>query len=231
MTSAIHRTAKETKNQYAAQMGEDLGGVFYAIWQEAARLHNGWHEYVQLFGTKPSRIALMNDAAPQFFRMIQDELLDMIILRIARLTDPPKSTGKSNLTIQQLPVRINEESFRHEVVTLIDAAVAAARFCRDRRHRQIAHHALDLSLGLPTQPMPDLTRENIAAAIEGLSKVLNAVGFHYLNSTTEFGLVSNLGGAVALIRVLDDGVQKKAERMACLQRGEVPNDGARRQNL
>jgi hypothetical protein len=173
----------------------------------------------------------MNDAAPQFFRMIQDELLDMIVLRIARLTDQPRSTGKSNLTIRQLPARINEDVFRDEVVTLIDGAIAAAQFCRDQRHRRIAHRALDLSLGLPTQPLPDLTRGNVAAAIEGLSKVLNAVGFHYLRSTTEFGLVSNLGGAVALIRVLGDGVQKKAERAARLQRGEVPNDRPRRQNL
>jgi hypothetical protein len=76
-----------------------------------------------------------------------------------------------------------------------------------------------------------MTRENISAAIAGLSSVLNAVSFHYVNSTTEFGLVSNLGGAVVLIRILDDGVQKQAERMACLKRGKVPNDSVHRQNL
>jgi hypothetical protein len=88
----------------------------------------------------------MNEAAPQFFRIVQDELFDMIVLRIARLTDPPKSAGKSNLTIQQLPARINEELFRREVADLVDAAVTAANFCRDRRHRRIAHRDLDLSL-------------------------------------------------------------------------------------
>ena len=30
-------------------MGKDLGGVFYALWQEVAWLHNEWHEYLQLF--------------------------------------------------------------------------------------------------------------------------------------------------------------------------------------
>jgi hypothetical protein len=235
MTSAIHRTPEETKNHYVAAMGEDLGRVFYALWQEVVWLHNEWDEYVQLFGTKPSRIALMNDAAPRFFRMIQDELVDLIVLRIARLTDPPKSTGKSNLTIQQLPTQINDQSFSNEVLNLVkaavEAAVAAAEFCRTRRHRRIAHSALDLSLGVQKEPLPDLTRENIAATIASLAKVLNAVSFHYLNSTTEFGLVSNLGGALALIRILDDGVQKRAERMASLKRGEVPNNNVRRQNL
>src|SRR5437016_1294947 len=102
MTTATHRTPDETKKHHISQMGEELGSIFNELWQEVSRLHNDWHEYVQLFGTKQSRIALMNEAAPAFFRMVQDELFDMIVLRIARLTDPPKSAGKSNLTIQQL---------------------------------------------------------------------------------------------------------------------------------
>lgn len=231
MTSATHRTPEETKKHYVSLMGEELGSLFYALWQEVIWLHIEWHEFVELFGTKPSRIEVMNSAAPQFFRIVQDELFDMIVLRIARLTDSPKSVGKSNLTIRQLSTRIDEGAFQREVAELIDAAVTAANFCRDRRHRRIAHRSLDLSLGVPNEPLPGMSRENIRAAMAGLSNVLNAVSFHYANSKTEFGLVSNLGGALALIRVLDDGVQKKTERMACLKRGEVPSDSTRRQDL
>ena len=102
VTTATHYTPEQAKDHYVAAMGEDLGRIFYALWQDVFWLHNEWDEYLQLFGTKPSRIKLMNDAAPSFFRMIQNELVQMIVLRIARLTDPPRSTGKSNLTIQQL---------------------------------------------------------------------------------------------------------------------------------
>jgi hypothetical protein len=231
MASATHRTPEETKNHYISLMGDELGSFFYALWQEVAWLHNQWHEYVQLFGAKPSRIVLMNKAAPQFFRMIQDELFEMIALRIARLTDPPKSAGHSNLTIRQLIARIDVDSLRSKTGELIDAAITAAKFCRGWRHRRIAHYALDLSLGVSQEPLPDVTRENISAAMAALSKVLNGVSLHYLNSTTDFGLVSNLGGACSLIRILDDGVQRKAERMACLKRGEVPSDNVHRQNL
>src|SRR5205807_6827029 len=103
LPTATHRTPEETRNHYVSQMGGELGNLFYALWQEVAGLHNEWHEYVQLFGTNQSRIALMNEAAPAFFRIVQDELFDMTVLRIARITDPPKSAGKSNLTIRQLP--------------------------------------------------------------------------------------------------------------------------------
>lgn len=231
MTTATHRTPEETKNHHISQMGEELGSLFYALWQEVAWLYNEWHEYVQLFGTKQSRIALMNEAAPAFFRIVQDGLFDMIVLRIARLTDPPKSVGKSKLTVRQLPIKINEDAFRQKVTDLVDTAVAAADFCREHRHRHIAHRALDLSLGVTTDPLPNVTRENISGAMGGLAEVLNTVSYHYLNSTTDFGLISNLGGAVALIGVLDDGVQKKTERIAGLKRGELPADNSHRWGL
>lgn len=231
MTTATHRTPEETKSHYILQMGEELGPLFNELWQEVSRLHNDWHEYLQLFGTKQSRIALMNEAAPAFFRLVQDVLLDMIVLRIARLTDFPKSAGKSNLTIQQLPPGINDDPLRRKVTDLVSAAVAAAEYCRKRRHRRIAHRALELSLGVTTDPLPDLTRENINGAMAGLREVLNAVSHHYSNSTTDFALISNLRGAVALIGVLDDGVRKTKERIAALKRGELPPDFTSRLEL
>jgi len=224
MTSAIHRSPEETKNHYIAAMGEDLGRASYALWQEVVWLHNEWDEYVQLFGTKPSRITLMNKAAPRFFRMIQDELVDAVVIRIARLTDPPKSTGKSNLSIQQLPLLIKNESFSKEVLNLVTDALETAEFCRARRHRRIAHTSLDLALEVPKEPLTNLTRDNINAAMASLAKVLNAVTFHYLKSTTAFAVVSNPGGAQSLLRVVEYGLEKKEERMAALQRGELQHD-------
>jgi AbiU2 len=156
----------------------------------------------------------MNDAAPRFFRMIQDDLVDAIVLRIGRLTDPPKSAGKSNLTIRQLQSRIQDQQLLKQVSKLVDAAVKTAQPCRTRRHTRIAHNALDLALGVHNQPLPSLTRDNIGKAIEGLASVLNAISSHYLKSTTQFDIGSNPGGARALIRVLEDGVQKKTQRIA-----------------
>ncbi len=133
----------------------------------------------------------MNDTAPRFFRMIQDELVDAIVLRIACLTDPPKSTGKPSLSIQQLPSRIQDRQLSKQVADLVHATVSAAEFCRNRRHTTLAHNALDLALGVNKQAFPALTRDNIGKGIEALAKVLNAISFHYLKSTTAFDVVSN----------------------------------------
>ena len=97
------RTADEAKLEYITRMGEPLGKLFSALWQEAAWLQSKWIEYVELFGTKRSRIELLNKAAPAFFKVVQDSLWEDTIIHIARLTDPPKSAGKDNLTIHIAP--------------------------------------------------------------------------------------------------------------------------------
>jgi AbiU2 len=95
------RTASESKADHIARMGEGLGGVYDALWQEVAWIHSKWAEYVTLFGASPARIELMNQSAPSFFRTVQDSLWEGVLLHIARLTDPPKSKGKSNLSLRR----------------------------------------------------------------------------------------------------------------------------------
>ena len=109
---ATHKTAEESQKEYIEVMGEPLGKQFHALWQEVAWLYTKWGEYVALFGTKPSRIDLMNRTAPLFFRVVQDSIWEETILHIARLTDPPKSMGKENLSIQQLPLLVGDEGLR-----------------------------------------------------------------------------------------------------------------------
>ncbi|HZV82065.1 MAG TPA: hypothetical protein VFF53_07865, partial [Geobacteraceae bacterium] len=90
------RTAEEARANYIEHMGEPLGSVYHCLWQELAWLYSKWNEYVTLYGAKPSRLELLNDAAPHFFRVVQDALWEATILQIARLTDPPKSAGKED---------------------------------------------------------------------------------------------------------------------------------------
>lgn len=132
-----HRTADEVKRHHIEVMGDDLGSLYHALWNELAWLYSKWGEYVELFGTKPSRIDLVNKAAGHFFRIVQDSLWEDALLHIARLTDPPKSVGKENLTIRQLPQLIVKEPLKKNVSALVDVAVEKAEFCRDWRNRHI----------------------------------------------------------------------------------------------
>ena len=76
-------------------MGPRLGPVYNALWNEVAWLHAKLHEYKQLYGEKPARLELLNRAAGLFFRIVQDTLWEDTLLYLARLTDPPRSAGRS----------------------------------------------------------------------------------------------------------------------------------------
>ena len=56
-----------------------------------------------------------------------------------------------------------------------------------------------------------------------LGAILNSLTQHYLNSTTLFEFDGVPGGAPALLKVLQDGMKLKTERLAALKRGELPS--------
>ena len=207
-----HRTADEVKRHHIEVMGDDLGSLYHALWNELAWLYSKWGEYVELFGTKPSRIELVNTAAGHFFRIVQDSLWEDALLHIARLTDSLKSAGKENLTIKKLPQLIVNEPLNKNVSALIDVAVEKAEFCRDWRNRHIAHKDLKLALSSGAEPLKPASRAKVKEALSSISDVLNALSNHYMDSTTMFEDVGNVGGAVSLLYVIDDGLRAEEER-------------------
>jgi hypothetical protein len=214
-----HKTAEEVRDSHVKAMGEALGTLYHALWNETAWLYMKWDEYVELFGTKPSRIDLLNESAGLFFRIIQDSLWEDLLIHIARLTDPPKSAGKDNLTIRRLPALIEKKELRGKVAKLIDTAIERADFCRDWRNRSIAHKDLKLATRKGAEPLKGASRAKLKEALSAISDVLNAVSVHYMDSTIMFEGVGSVNGAVSLLYVLDAGLQAKRERLHWLKTG------------
>jgi hypothetical protein len=227
------QTADEAKATNVAAMGEPLGALYSALWQSVALVHVYWKEYVELFGSKPERIDLLNRAAPAFFHMLQDELWELALLRISRLTDPPKTgrAGRQNLSIQALPALINDAKLRAQVTQLVAEAVAETAFCRDWRNRRIAHSDLLLALEQPTTPLADASRLKVKTALLSLTAVLNAVAGHYLDSESRFDLGGRINGAVSLLYVLNDGVKVAEAREKRLEEGKPTPDDLRHDHI
>jgi HEPN superfamily AbiU2-like protein len=83
------------------------------------------------------------------FRRLQEELWEMSLLHIARLTDPPFSFGnkdKPNLSFKALPNLVTDAKAKADVTTHVEQAIKATEFARDWRNRQIAHKDLKLVL-------------------------------------------------------------------------------------
>jgi hypothetical protein len=217
-----HRTAEEAKAENIRLMGAPLGTIYAALWQEIASVHGKWTEYVTLFGTKESRVDLLNAAAPAFFKLVQDSIWENVLLHIARLTDPSVTARKQNLTIQQLPRLVDRPEAMKVVESKVLAALTSCAFARDWRNRHIAHSDLDLKISNDARSLEFASRKCVEAALASLTETLNAVSAEYLDSTNFFETPD--GDALALIRTIDDGLRADKQRRERIQSGNPDPD-------
>ena len=218
--SASERTAAQAKADHIAKMGNEIGTIYSALWQEVAWINKKWAQYVELFGTSPERIELLNRAAPSMIRTVQDTLWEDVLLHLARLTDPPRSMGKANLSVRQLAALLVSSPIKANAESLAVAALDACEFSRDWRNRRLAHRDLDLALDRAVQPLAPASRATVKASLAALEELLNAVSLHYLDSTTLFDLGPGGEDAVSLLYLLRDGLQFRDDRLARIKRGE-----------
>jgi AbiU2 len=205
-------TAEESRAYNKGKMGENLGSVYSYLWQELAWLYTKWNEYTTLYGTKASRVEMLNKAAPYFFRVVQDSLWEDIVIHIARMTDPAKSMGKPNISVRQLPNLVEGAELREQLESLVSIAKVASEFCRGWRNRRIAHRDHDLALGNNANPLTPGSREKVKKALQALADILDAVSTHYLESSTMFDMGANHGGGELLLRVLHNGLEAQEAR-------------------
>lgn len=223
--TASERTAAQAKADNIAKMGVEIGTVYSALWQEVAGIHKKWAQYVELFGTSPARIDLLNQAAPSMFRTVQDTLWEDVLLHLARLTDPPKSMGKANLSLRHLAVLVAASPIGGNVEWLANAALGACEFARDWRNRKLAHHDLGLAVGQGVQPLAPASRASVKVALTALAEVLNSVSSHYCDSTTRFDRGPGSEDAASLLYLLRDGLRSHADRRARIRKGDYqPSD-------
>jgi hypothetical protein len=224
------RTAAEAKAANIALMGEALGSVYSELWQEVAWIHNNWAHYQELFGTNPSRIDLLNDVASSFFRTVQDSLFEAVLLHLARLTDPAKSLGKSNLSLRRLAELASEGGAGASVAELTSKAVEATDFARDWRNRKLAHRDLDLALGEPVKPLAPASRLAVKEALSAIVDVLNAVSAHYCDSTSFFDLP---GGhdSIALLYTIRNGLRAEEAREARMRSGQYTEEDLKHEDI
>ena len=123
------QTAEQVKARHFKTMGPELGELFYLLEQDIFQPYVQWNEYVDAFGTNENRINLFNRVAGGFARSVQDALWADVLLGLTRLTDPPKSVGKDNLTVRRIPGLL-EDDLRESVQKLVDAAVECTEFAR-----------------------------------------------------------------------------------------------------
>lgn len=185
--------------QCQSAMGPALGDLYFLLWQELSWLNRTHLEFNQLFASGNDHVDLMNRYGRDFFSLVERLLWHDLFLGLCRITDPPRSAGKDNLTVQRVPPLISDPSLMADVQLLVDSAASRTAFARDWRNRQIAHRDLLKSMDPVLHPLSSATRQDLDDSMLALEKVMNAVQLSFLNSTTSFGVIQAERGACELM--------------------------------
>ncbi len=204
-------TPEKVRKEHLEKMGEELGIVYHALWNELGTLYLRWNEYIVLFGTKRSRLEILNSSAPLFFNLAQAALWESILMHIGRLTDPIKSCGKDNLSIRCLSSLVSDD-IKEELERKIKTVIKDSETCRDRRNRLLAHKDLSLALNRAATPLEPINRKIVNNTLKSMAKVLNVISHKYQKSYIDYEMIISSNGAEELLYIIDDGLTAMKQR-------------------
>lgn len=216
---ARRKSPEQIQEQHLATLGPGLGPDYHALYNEVTWLHAKWQQYRILFAESAERIELLNSVSGFFFQVIRDVLWNDVLLHLARLTDPPQSMQKNNLTIRRLPALIDHAKLSDEVRALIEVAEKRASFARTWRNKHLAHRDHLLAVDSAAEPLPGISRKNMEEALSAIRAVLNKIEDHYWNSQVAFEHFLAFDDAETLVHYLRAGVEAEARRRERLSEG------------
>jgi hypothetical protein len=213
---AENKTADQVRDEHLRALGPTLGPLYHALYNEVVWLHAKWQQYRILFAESSERVELLNGIAGFFFHVIQDVLWKDVIVHIARLTDPPQSVGKDNLTMLRLSGAIQDPSLCVEITNLVAQAQTDAEFARVWRNRHLAHSDLALAVDDRATPLPGISRESMERVLASVRAVLNKIEGHFWQSEVAFTHFLAHDDAETLayyLKVAADAERRQRERL------------------
>ncbi len=217
---STHQNPAEIRQHYVEKMGDPLGEYFARLWQEVAHLYLKWQEFIELFGSAPSHVEVLNRVAPSFFYMIQNMWWRDIVLHTARLTDPPASgrNRKTNFTLMRLPLLIGEQELNSQITKELESLKLKVQRFRDWRNRRIAHRDLDLMFGGQSSPLPVVGRQHLEEVLQAIMHVMNVIEEKYVGASTRFDVAASRNGVRSMLFYLKKGLMWREQEIATKQK-------------
>ena len=198
----VTKSMDEVHQEHIDVLGADLGTAFSALHQRLVELHIVWQQYEQLFGSDESTVELLNRTSGLFFKVVQDELWDSVLLGISRMTDPPATGKKKNLTINSLPPLIEDLDLKSLLEGLCRLAAEEASFAREHRNKRIAHQDHNYATKQEANALNGISRLRVNAMLKAISDVLNLIHLRFWDTTYFYHDFVDLDGARVLVAKL-----------------------------
>ena len=175
--------ASEHLRNCQARLGAEFGAAFHGLWNDWVWGLMRLNEFRELF-SRAEDVALLNALTGGSFTWdMQRVFWDDLLLRVCRLTDPPKSGGKSNLSVTRLPPYCEKKdpTLADVVRRLAKAAEEKAKFARDWRNRYISHADWERVVAR-AKPLEPASLQQIGKALDAVHAVLNAISKELLEA-------------------------------------------------
>jgi hypothetical protein len=204
--------------------------VFAELRDAITSLHARWKIYRELFAHSEERTKLLKKSAPTFFVFIHEVLIDHIQLSIGKLTDPPGTGDKQNLSLRMLDRQVLElhdenlsSKLENILVDLCGGRVSKkAGKCapiKTHRDKRIAHADLKTSIQHGSDPLPGVSRQMIEDVLVLLRNYMNAIEGHYCQSAYLYqNPMIGPYDTVALMTILKDGLEFRRLEVESLQK-------------
>lgn len=154
----------------SVQTSEEFNKRFDAISTDVQMLNYYWLTFTGLFWNDEDRTELYTNTAPNALRFLREALLDAIMLRTARLCDPPKTLGHHNLNLRSIaeePEVAKVAPFKAELDKCLARINPHYEPVKLWRVKRLAHTDLETRLG--TEDLPDLLYQHLKELVQHTS--------------------------------------------------------------
>lgn len=213
------KTASEVQHKYRQILGKEFGDVYFYARNEWIDIFLTWRQYENLFGHGPERVELLNKSGSLFFYMVQRHFFEAALLGLCRLSDPPKTGKKANLTVILFREFMDTDERCTKIDSLLDNVKKTTKFARDWRNRRISHNDLDLKHGA-ANPLEKATRASVSAALDAIYDVLAYISLEFMNSELINDVIVGFDNEFAMLDRLYLGHLARKEELKNLKSGK-----------
>jgi AbiU2 len=144
---------------------------------------------------------LLTRSASRFFHDLNTILIEYVLLQISKITDPPESQGRENLTISNINRHLQAAGLLTQEIT--DASTAIMRYrdlIKESRNRVISHQ--DEETILINLPVGAHSESDVANFFKNLYAYVDAVGNAVGVGPLDFKTTAGSGDVLDLLRLL-----------------------------
>lgn len=169
-------------------------------------LRSIWRHHKILFEEGELRRTLLHQIAPVFFGDLNQLFIEQLVLQICRLTDPPVTMGRINLTIEYV-MREADFSGAPEDLARATALRDSIKIFRSKilpaRNRLVSH--LDRDAVMAEQPLGDASEAEWSQFWDDLEQFLHLIHTRYVDPSgafmlTEVGMISDADSLVKALK-------------------------------